>query len=316
MVSKQRILVLGSAGLVGNALQEESKHFPTYEYIFCTRKDADLTSQEQVNCLFKTYLPHICIMASAKVGGVGGNLAMPEEFFYDNVLMNAHVIRTCIENKVQKLFAFSSVCVFADNLSLLEEDKMHEGPAYESNFSYAYAKRNIDVHIRAAEKQYGIKNYTSIIPGNIFGKHDMFSIEHGHIIPSLMNKLYNAKKYNDTFWVWGDGNSLREFIYVNDLSRAILNLLENDNLPNKIIISGRKEYSIREIVQMLCMVANYDYKKVQWDASKPNGQRSRPSSKQVIDSLLPNFQYTDIYQGLEKTWDWFVSNYPNVRTEY
>lgn len=313
----KKILVLGSAGLVGNALKEESINFPQYEYIFATRKDADLTSKEQTWCLFKEHQPDICIMASARVGGVGGNLAMPEEFYYDNILMNAHVIRTCIENKVQKLFAFSSVCAFPDNLTLLEEDKMHSSEAYESNFSYGYAKRMIDVHIRAAEKQYGVKNYVSIIPGNIFGKHDMFSIEYGHFIPSLFNKIYQEKKWDHgALRCWGDGQSLREVIYVNDLARAILSLLDKDNLPNKIIISGRKEYSIKEIVELMCMVASFDRNTVQWDTSRPNGQRSRPSSKKVIDSLLPNFQYTDIYKGLLETWNWFNSNYPNIRTKY
>lgn len=315
-MAKQKILVLGSAGLVGSALQEESKNFPQYEYIFCTRQDADLTSQEQVTCLFHIHKPDICIMAGARVGGIGGNLAMAEEFFYDNILMNTHVIRSCIEHKVEKLFAFSSVCVFPDNLSLLEEDKMHEGPVFDSNFSYGFAKRMIDVHIRAAERQYGIKNYCSIIPGNIFGKHDMFSIEHGHVLPSLIHKLYHAKQNNGVLSVWGDGNSMREFIYVNDLARAILQLTIQDNLPNKIIISGPQEYSIKQIVKYLCDAARYYYDNVEWDLDKPNGQRSRPTSKKVLNSLLPTFKYTDIDQALQMTWDWFEQNYPNVRMKY
>lgn len=312
----KKILVLGSNGLCGSALQEESVNFPQYDYYFATRKDADLTSQEQVNCLFKTHKPDIIINTSAKVGGIGANLAMAEDFFYDNILINAHVIRAAIENKVEKLFAFSSVCVFPDNLTLLEEDKMHSAEVFDSNFSYGYAKRMIDVHIRAAERQYGVKNYCSIIPGNIFGKHDMFSIEHGHFIPSILHKIYNAKFNNGpSLEIWGDGNSLREVIYVNDIARCILELLDRD-IPNKIIISGRREFSIREVVNMICDATNYDENEIVWDTSKPNGQRSRPSSKQVIDSLLPNFQYTDILEGLRKTWNWMKDNYPNVRTEY
>lgn len=312
----KKILILGSNGLCGSALKEESVNYPQYDFYFATRDDADLTSQEQVNCLFLTQNPDIIINTSARVGGIGGNLAMAEEFFYDNILINAHVIRAAIENKVEKLFAFSSVCVFPNDLSLLEEDKMHSGEPYDSNFSYAYAKRMIDVHIRAAERQYGIKNYVSVIPGNIFGKHDMFSIEHGHVLPSLISKLYNAKKNNEVLKVWGDGKSMREFIYVNDLARAILELTSLDNLPNKIIVSGQREYSIKEIVHSLCSVARYYDDKVEWDLDKPNGQRSRPTSKKVLNSLLPDFKYTDIEQALEITWDWFEQNYPNVRMNY
>lgn len=80
---------------------------------------------------------------------------------------NLNIIRNCVTHHVKKLFAFSSVCVFPDSLEILEEDKMHTGPVFESNFAYGYAKRMVDVHIRAAEKQYKVKNWVSFIPGNI-----------------------------------------------------------------------------------------------------------------------------------------------------
>lgn len=308
-----KVLVTGSNGLCGSAIQEESKNYD-YDYFFAT-SEYDLRNKKDVDKLFNLYKPDVVIHTAAKVGGIAGNEAMHEEFFYDNILINAHVIRSCNEHKVSKLFAFSSVCVFPDDLAILQEDKMHNGPVFESNFAYGYAKRMVDVHIRASEKQYNIKNWTSIIPGNIFGKNDMFSIEYGHIIPSLIHKLFLAKKNNSNFIVWGDGKSLREFIYVNDIAKIILELISKENIPNKIIISGRKEYFIREIVEMLTEISKFQGKIV-WDLSKPNGQRNRPSSKNIIDTLLPNFQYSDIYSSLEKTWNWFEENYPNVRTKY
>ena len=172
----------------------------------------------------------------------------------------------------------------------------------------------VDIHIRAAKKQYDIKNWCSIIPGNIFGPDDMFSINNGHIIPSLMHKIFLAKKNNTDLYVWGDGLSMREFIYVDDLVNVILQLLELDNIPDKIIVSGRKEISIRDVVSMLCEAADFKGNIV-WDLSKPNGQRSRPSSSKVLDSLMSP-KYTDIKTALKLTYNWFESNYPNVRSEY
>lgn len=309
-----KILITGSNGLCGSAIKEEACFYDQYDYYFSDSK-YDLRNQNDVENLFNQDKFDIVIHTAAKVGGIGGNEAKHEEFFYDNILINTNIIRACCKYKIKKLFAFSSVCAFPDNLSLLEEDRMHDGPVFMSNFAYGYAKRMVDVHIRAAEKQYGIKNWCSIIPGNIFGRHDMYSIEYGHIIPSLIHKLYLAKYNNKDFIVWGDGKSLREFIYVNDLAKIILNLVEKDYLPNKIIVSGRQEYSIKEIVEMLITIANFDGKII-WDTSKPNGQRNRPSSKKVIDELLPDFAYSDIYNSLKITWEWFERNYPNVRTQY
>lgn len=309
-----KVLVTGSNGLCGSAIREEAEHSP-HEFFFASRADADLTNPSSVTEMFSRYLPDYVIHAAARVGGIGGNEAMHEQFFYDNILINANVIRNCCSFGVKKLLAFSSVCVFPDNLAVLEEDKINEGPVFESNFAYGYAKRMVDVHIRAAEKQYGVRNWCSIIPGNIFGKHDMYSIEHGHIIPALMHKLHIAKETGQDFVVWGDGKSLREFIYVNDLAKMLVDLLDEDHYPNKLIISGRREHSIREIVDILTQCASYEGKIV-WDTSKPNGQRSRPSSKKRVDAIFPGFSYTPIEEALQVSWDWFKQHYPHVRKEY
>jgi GDP-L-fucose synthase len=322
-----KILITGPNGLCGSAIKEEvlkqnvsssGNHLiqtSNHDFFFCGREFSDLTKANEVEFLFDSINPDYVIHTAARVGGIGGNEAMHEEFFYDNLSINLNIIRNCVTHHVKKLFAFSSVCVFPDSLEILEEDKMHTGPVFESNFAYGYAKRMVDVHIRAAEKQYKVKNWVSFIPGNIFGKHDMFSIQYGHIIPSLMHKLYIAKRDGSSFNVWGDGQSYREFIYVNDLARVILTLIEKDNLPNKIIVSGRNEYKIEDIVNIL--VETSDFKgEVKYDTEKPNGQRRRPSSKTVIDSLLPDFEYTNIRTGLQDTWQWFIDNYPNVRSEY
>jgi GDP-L-fucose synthase len=310
-----KVLVTGSNGLVGSAIREECKASSIHEFHFVTRGSADLTDRSQVENLFDGINPDAVIHTAAKVGGIEANRTMQEDFFYDNILINTNVIRACVKFKVDKLLAFSSVCVFPDDLALLEEDKIHSGPVYASNFAYGYAKRMVDVHIRAAKEQHGVKNWTSVIPGNIFGKNDMYDINNGHIIPALIHKIYLAKNGGEKFSVWGDGNSLREFMYVNDLAKLLIQILDKDNLPDKILMSGRKETSIKDVVELLMHVSGYN-DSVDWDRTKPNGQRSRPSSNNRIDTLFPNFVYTDLKCGLQESWDWFVANYPNVRTSY
>ena len=308
-----KVLVTGSNGLCGSAIYEESLG-SDHDFHFATRSDGDLTKPEEVRNLFGCIKPDAVIHTAAKVGGIGGNEAMHADFFYNNILMNTNVIKNCIDFKIEKLLAFSSVCVFPDDLALLEEHRMHDGPVFDSNFAYGYAKRMVDVYIRAAKRQYGVKNYCSLIPGNIFGKHDMYSIEHGHIIPALMHKLLIGKETGD-FEVWGDGKSLREFIYVNDLAKILVGLLDKDDLPERLIVSGEKEYSIKEIVDMLVDISDFQ-QTVVWDTTKPNGQRTRPSSKEKFNGLFPDFEYSDVYESLKISWEWFKEAYPNVRTSY
>jgi GDP-L-fucose synthase len=127
--------------------------------------------------------------------------------------------------------------------------------------------------------------------------------------------MYLAKKENKDFDVWGDGNSLREFLYIDDLADILLKLIELKQIPDRLIVSGRKQQSIREIVEILANISKFKGTIV-WDETKPNGQRSRPTSKALFDRLFPNFKYTSVYDGLEETWRWFIENYSHVRTQY
>lgn len=310
-----KCLVTGSNGLVGSALQERvKKKWKNKErlYTFVNRDIANLTYQNSVRRLFDRERPHYVIHTAAKVGGVGGNIAEPADYFYQNTLMNSFLLHYAAKFGVQKLIAFSSVCAFPTTLRELEEDKMHDGPPWEDNYAYAISKRNVDIFIRALKKQYGIKNYCSIIPGNIVGKNDLYDLKHGHVLPMLIYKIYKAKHFGEEFVVWGDGNSMREFIYSEDLAEICFQLLEMDELPERIIVSGEREYSIREVVDVLIRAANYKGK-VHWDTSKPNGQRSRPSNKSVFRSYFPDFQFTPLEEMIYIAYSWFESNYPNVR---
>ena len=312
----KNVLVTGSNGLVGSALK--STQSPEANVFFANRMHGDLRKEEHVKRLFEMAEPTHVIHTAARVGGIGGNKSNHGSFFYDNILINAHVIEACRVYNVKKLLAFSSVCVFPDNLATLQEDKMHDGPAYESNFAYAYAKRMVDVQIQAYKSQYGIENYCSIIPGNIFGKHDMYDLQAGHVIPMLLHKLYLAKQNNTSFNIWGDGKSLREFLYVEDLAKILWKLIfVVENIPDRLIISGNKQYSIREVVDILVNISNFS-SEVIWETNKPNGQRSRPTDQSKLHKILSNYniEYTSLKDGLKQSWDWLTQNYPNVRQSY
>lgn len=308
-----RVLVTGSDGLAGNSLRrvcEGSDH----ELFFARRKDGDLRYFNEVVHLFHNFRPDCVINCAARVGGIQANLDLASDFLYDNLLINANVLKAAVARKVRRLIAFSSVCVFPDGLDLLTEDRMHDGPIYAANAEYGYAKRMIDSHITGIKKQYGDYNYMSIIPGNIYGPNDMHDIAHGHCVPSLLHKFYLAEKSREAVTIWGDGSSKREFLYIDDLSRAVLGLLEVD-MPQRLIVSGEKAITIRDLIEVIVRVTGFSGEVV-WDTSKPNGQHSRPTDKTRFNEYFPNFKYTDLYEGIGRTWNWFVDNYDSARLEY
>lgn len=307
-----KILVTGSSGLVGNAIKKKALKNPQFDFIFIGREDYDLTKENQVEDLFIKHRPNYVIHTAAKVGGIGGNMIGHADYFYQNILINSFLIHYAWKYNVKKLLAFSSVCVFPDDSQILKEENMHNGPPFSGNFAYAFAKRMVDVQIRAYKQQHGIKNYCSIIPSNIIGTHDFYNLQHGHVLPSLIHKIYLAKKNNSDLEVWGDGKSLREFIFADDLAIALIDLLKKDEIPERLTVAGNKQYSIKEVVDMLVKASNFSGK-ITFNGAKPNGQRNRQSDLSLFNNIFPNFNFTDIEEAIKISYDWFEQNYPNIR---
>ena len=298
-----KVLVTGGYGMVGSAMESQIK---------LSRETCDLTNPKQTEKLFQLIKPDGVIHCAGKVGGIGGNSNYKGEYFYDNLMINTNVIEAARKAGVKNLVAFLSTCVFPDKVKYpLTVDQIQLGKPHESNYPYAYAKRMADVQIRAYREQYGI-NYTSIIPSNIYGPNDNFSLEHGHVMPMLIHKLYLAKKNKTDFTVWGSGKPLREFIYSKDIAKIAEWALFNYEGTDPLIISGDEEISIKDLVGLL--VDEFKFKgKVIFDKTKPDGQLRKPSDNSKIKELMPDFEYTPFEQGIKETVNWFIENYDEAR---
>jgi GDP-L-fucose synthase len=298
-----KVLVTGGYGMVGSAMESQIK---------LSRETCDLTNPKQTEKLFQLIKPDGVIHCAGKVGGIGGNSNYKGEYFYDNLMINTNVIEASRKAGVKNLVAFLSTCVFPDKVKYpLTVDQIQLGEPHESNYPYAYAKRMADVQIRAYREQYGI-NYTSIIPSNIYGPNDNFSLEHGHVMPMLIHKLYLAKQNKTDFTVWGSGKPLREFIYSKDIAKIAEWALFNYEGTDPLIISGDEEISIKDLVGLL--VDEFKFKgKVIFDKTKPDGQLRKPSDNSKIKELMPDFEYTPFEQGIKETVNWFIENYDEAR---
>tara|TARA_B100001094_G_scaffold58842_1_gene54312 strand:- start:8564 stop:9514 length:951 start_codon:yes stop_codon:yes gene_type:complete len=301
-VSRPKLLVTGGKGLVGSTIDCDLR----------IGSEFDLRDPKVCDDLFFNSKPLNVIHCAGKVGGLGGNMNFKGEFFYDNIMINTNVIESCRKYGVKKLVSFLSTCVFpADVTYPLTEKKIHLGEPHISNYPYAYAKRMADIQLKAYREQYGL-NYVSVIPTNIYGPKDNFNLDNGHVIPSLIHKCYLAKKTGDDFKVWGSGKPLREFIYSEDVGRLTEWILENYNEEEPIILSTSEEVSIKTVVELI--VKYMDFRgDVVWQDDKPDGQFRKPSDNGKLLSYLPDFKFTSIEKGLEKTVNWFINNYESSR---
>jgi GDP-L-fucose synthase len=300
-----KILVTGGYGLVGS-------EFKSDEYYRLSSKETDLRIGKDVDLLLSKNKFDGVIHCAGKVGGIAANMNYKGEYFYENVMINTNIIESSRKNNIKNLVAFLSTCVFPDQVEYpLTENKIHLGPPHFSNDAYAYAKRMADIQIRAYKEQYDL-NYKSVIPSNIYGPNDNYSIANGHVLPSLIHKCYLARENKTPLTIWGSGKPLREFIFSKDITKLTEWVLYNYNENEPIILSTSEEISIGEVVDMIVEIMNFKGEII-FDSSKPDGQFRKPSDNSKIKNYLPNFKFTSIYEGLKETIEYFEKNYTIIR---
>jgi GDP-L-fucose synthase len=276
-----------------------------------TSKEYNLKNTEDVNRLMLKRFDSV-IHTAGKVGGLGGNMNHKGDFFYDNIMINTNVIESARISGVKNLVAFLSTCVFPDNIEYpLTEKKIHLGPPHFSNDAYAYSKRMVDVQIQAYREQYGL-NYKSVIPTNIYGPNDNYDIKNGHVVPSLIHKCFLARENKTPLTIWGSGNPLREFIFSRDVAKLTEWILFNYDENEPIILSTSEEISIKEVVGIIVEIMNFKGE-VKFDTTKPDGQYRKPSDNSKIKSYLPDFNFTNLFDGLKETIEYFEKYYNVVR---
>jgi GDP-L-fucose synthase len=300
----QKILITGGSGLVGNAIKSISHEY-SYEFIFISSKDYNLLNMNETIEMFETHRPTYVIHLAGHVGGLDKNMNYKVDMLEKNLLINYNVIKCAHDYNVKKMIACLSTCIFPDKVSYpIDESMLHNGPPHESNDAYAYAKRMIEIHCKAYRDTFN-DNFICITPTNIYGPHDNFDLEDGHVLPALIHKCYLAQKQNINFVVKGSGKPLRQFIYSVDLAKLIMIILEKHNEPNLILsVPEEQEKSISEIAYIIAKNYNYE-KRIVFDPNYSDGQYKKTvSSKKLID-IIGDFQFTSLEEGIKNTIIWF-----------
>ena len=311
-----KIYIAGHRGLVGSAIvrQLESRGFTNL--LMRTHKELDLTNQAQVQTFFKQEKPDYVILAAAKVGGIHANNTYPADFIYQNMMIEANVINSAYENKVKRLLFLGSTCIYPKAVEQpMREDALLTGVLEPTNEPYALAKIACIKLCESYNRQHGT-DFRSVMPTNLYGINDNFHPENSHVIPALMRRFHEAKVNNDAeVVVWGTGNAMREFLYVDDMAAASLFVLELDEdtyqsntkpMLSHINVGTGLDVTIHEMTEIIKEVVGFNGKIV-FDAIKPDG-----SPRKLIDvSRLSNMGWNysvDLEEGLQRLYKWYLEN--------
>jgi len=320
MNTNDKIYIAGHRGLVGSAIvrQLESRGFTNL--LMRTHKELDLTNQAQVKNFFQQEKPDYVILAAAKVGGIHANNTYPADFIYQNMMIEANVINSAYENKVKRLLFLGSTCIYPKNVEQpMREDALLTDVLESTNEPYALAKIAGIKLCESYNRQHGT-DFRSVMPTNLYGPNDNFHPENSHVIPALMQRFHEAKVNNDAkVTVWGTGNTMREFLYVEDMAVASLFVLEVEKgkyqsitkpMLSHINIGSGVEISIRELAETMKEIVGFEGV-VTFDTTRPDGSLRKLVNVSRIESLGWSHS-TGLREGIRSTYAWYLNNVKGI----
>lgn len=303
-----RILITGGTGLVGRAMSTALAQEGFENIISLSSRDCDLRDGAAVSRLLSEASPDYVFHLAARVHGIGGNMRYKSDILVDNVLINTNVVEYSRRAGVKKIVAMGSGCVYPElkGQEELFEDQVWMGPPHPSEDSYAHSKRLMLAQLDAAKEQYGLSS-AFVISGNLYGPHDSFNTEEGHVIPSLVAKFFDAAREGKPVKVWGSGVAIRDFTYCDDTAAALIAILRN--LEGAVNMGSGMRHPIRDIVETLQAITNVP---VEWDSSKPDGQLVRYYNLDRLQSTGFKAK-VDLAEGVKRTYEWYAANWQIAR---
>lgn len=302
-----KILLTGATGMVGQNILE-NKEAQLYTWLNPGRAELNLYDYNQVLVYIEKHRPDFVIHCAGRVGGIQANMAHPVDFLVENMDIGRNIILASRKAGVKNLINMGSSCMYPrDAQNPLHEDLVLKGELEPTNEGYALAKvmaQRLCSYIRKENPEF---HYKTLIPCNLYGRHDKFDPKHSHLVPAVIRKLHEAKlKGIAEVDIWGDGTARREFMYSGDLADCVFRALKKfESLPDLMNVGLGVDYSVNEYYYAAAEVVGY-VGKFKHDLSKPVGMKQKLTSVE----RAKDWGWTStvsLHEGLAKSYDYFLN---------
>jgi len=307
-----KIYIAGHKGMVGSAIWRTLTANGYTNLIGSSSKDLDLREQQAVRDFIAKEKPEVIIDAAARVGGILANNDYPYQFLSENLQIQSNLIDSALKNDVEKFIFLGSSCIYPKLAPQpLKEEYLLTDTLEPTNEWYAIAKITGVKACQAIRKQFG-KDYVSMMPTNLYGTHDNFDLNTSHVLPAMIRKFHEAKENGHApVTLWGSGTPMREFLFVDDMAKAVVFALEN-KLPDYLYNVGTGEdLTIKHLAETIQKITGHKGEII-WDSTKPDGTPRKLMDISKMHELGWKHEL-DLEAGISKTYEWFLQNIDNVK---
>lgn len=309
MMSKLKVLLTGGSGMVGRNVLEHPG-IGEFDVLSPRRSELDVCNFASVQAYLSKHKPDMVLHAAGKVGGIQANMREPVRFLMENLDMGRNIVWASRKAGIRRLINLGSSCMYPRNHDEpLREEMVLKGELEPSNEGYALAKvvtARLCEYLMREDASY---HYKTLIPCNIYGRHDKFDPAHSHLVPAIIHKIHHAKQQRQhNVEIWGDGTARREFMYAGDLADVLVQAVKNfDSLPFTMNIGLGRDYTINEYYQTIAEVMGFTGSFV-YNLNKPIGMARKLVNidRQTLFGWSP---VHNLHMGLEKTCRFFLKEY-------
>lgn len=310
MKTSDSLLITGAGGLVGSALVLQLQKAGFTHLLVPRSKELDLRDQKQTNDYFQNHQIDYVFHLAGHVGGIGGSVARPVEFLYENEIMALNTIHAAYKKSVKKLLFLGSSCVYPRlSPQPMKEEQLLTGVFEPTNEGYALAKISGMKLCEYMNAQYGT-NFISLMPCNLYGYKDHFEPTNSHVISALIYKFHHGKINNEqNVPIWGSGKVRREFLFADDLAEAMIYFMSKydaKDMPSFINVGTGVDMSIQELALLIKEIVGFQGG-LHFDATKPDGIPQKLMDVSKAKKLGWQAK-TTLHEGLKKVYQNYLNN--------